>query len=346
MKLSASDLAIPTGSVVLVTGASGFIATHIVDQLLLAGYRVRGTVRDEKKVAWTTELFTERHGAGKFSAVIVPEMSIEGAFDEAVKGVQGVVHSAAVMTFSPDPNEVIPESIAGATGILRSAAKESSVKSFVLTSSSMAAAGGVPGPNKHFSIDASTWNDGQIKEAWSVTSAPFPPTHSSVVYGASKAEAEKAFWKFVEEEKPSFKVNTILPDANMGGILSLQGSLSTGNWIRMFYNGAVDFVKGLPLQWYVNVDDTARIHVAALVSKSVQNERIFAVAAPFNWGQIQAIFRKLRPSKSLPEVMLGAELSNMKVPNERGEQLLKDVFGRPGWNILEETVAENIKDLA
>lgn len=86
MKLSASDLTIPTGSLVLVTGASGFIATHIVEQLLLAGYHVRGTVRDEKKVAWTTELFKKRHGAGKFSAVIVPDMSIEGAFDEAMKG--------------------------------------------------------------------------------------------------------------------------------------------------------------------------------------------------------------------------------------------------------------------
>lgn len=95
----------------------------------------------------------------------------------------------------------------------------------------------------------------------------------------------------------------------------------------------------------MDVDDTARIHVAALLCKSVQNERIFAHAAPFNWSQILAILRTLRPSKLLPEVMLGAELSNMKVPNERGEQLLKDVFGRPGWNSLEEVVAENIKDL-
>lgn len=86
MKLSSSETAFPVGSLVLVTGASGFIATHVVDQLLLAGYVVRGTVRDEKKAAWTTALFSERHGAGKFSATIVPDMSMDGAFDEAVKG--------------------------------------------------------------------------------------------------------------------------------------------------------------------------------------------------------------------------------------------------------------------
>jgi len=85
MKISSEDAAFPQGSLVLVTGASGFIATHIVDQLLLAGYRVRGTVRDEKKVVWTEKLFSERHGEGKYTAVIVPEMSIKGAFDEAVK---------------------------------------------------------------------------------------------------------------------------------------------------------------------------------------------------------------------------------------------------------------------
>lgn len=86
LKLSPSDTAFPAGSLVLVTGASGFMATHIVDQLLLAGYHVRGTVRDKQKAAWTVEFFSARYGSGKFSAIIVPEMSTIGAFDEAVKG--------------------------------------------------------------------------------------------------------------------------------------------------------------------------------------------------------------------------------------------------------------------
>lgn len=38
---------------ILVTGASGFLASHIVKQLLEKGYRVRGTIRslkDEKSL--------------------------------------------------------------------------------------------------------------------------------------------------------------------------------------------------------------------------------------------------------------------------------------------------------
>jgi uncharacterized protein YbjT (DUF2867 family) len=90
MQLSDSDTAFPPGSLVLVTGASGFIASHIVDQLLLAGYYVRGTVRDEKKAAWTTALFAERHSGNKYSAIVVPEMSTSGAFDEAIKGLSAI----------------------------------------------------------------------------------------------------------------------------------------------------------------------------------------------------------------------------------------------------------------
>jgi nucleoside-diphosphate-sugar epimerase len=35
-----------SNDLVLVTGASGFIAKHVIKQALAAGYRVRGTLRD------------------------------------------------------------------------------------------------------------------------------------------------------------------------------------------------------------------------------------------------------------------------------------------------------------
>ena len=82
---------IEKGSTVLVTGANGFIASHIVDQLIIAGYNVRGTVRTESKGNWLKEHFDAKYGAGKLEIVAVPDMAVEGAFNEAVKG-QLVVH--------------------------------------------------------------------------------------------------------------------------------------------------------------------------------------------------------------------------------------------------------------
>ncbi|OBT57153.1 hypothetical protein VE04_02280 [Pseudogymnoascus sp. 24MN13] len=345
IQLAPADASLPKGSLVLVTGANGYIASHIVEQVRLAGYHVRGTVRDAAKAAWTTEVFNSRHGAGTYSAVVVPDMAVDGAFDDAVKGVHGIIHPASVLSFSADPAAVIPDTISGVTSLLRSAATSSSVKSFVLTSSSVAA--GNPAPDNHsFEVTTSTWNEAAIAEAWSVTSAPFPPSHPNAVYSASKAESEKALWAFAEKEKPSFKVNAVLPDANFGPALNPAGGLSTGGWITGFATKSnVEFVKSLPPGWYVNVVDTARIHVAALLSKSISNERIYASAAPYTWNQILAILRRLYPKKDFVDDLPGAELSGMGVPTERGAQVLREYFGRAGWVSLEETVKENVPNL-
>ena len=78
---------LPKGSLILVTGSNGFIASHIVDQLLQVGFNVRGTVREASKADWLTDYVAEKYGTGRFEAAIVPDMSVKGAFDDAVKGV-------------------------------------------------------------------------------------------------------------------------------------------------------------------------------------------------------------------------------------------------------------------
>lgn len=78
--------AVPKGSTVLVTGVNGFLGSHIADQFLRNGYKVRGTVRDPSKERWAIDLFTKLYGKDKFELVGVPEMELEGAYDEVVKG--------------------------------------------------------------------------------------------------------------------------------------------------------------------------------------------------------------------------------------------------------------------
>ena len=79
-------LALPGDSLVLVTGATGFIGSHIANELLGLGYRIRCTTRDTKKVSWVRELFEGKYGKGRFEAVLVSDMTKPDAFDEAVKG--------------------------------------------------------------------------------------------------------------------------------------------------------------------------------------------------------------------------------------------------------------------
>jgi nucleoside-diphosphate-sugar epimerase len=79
------DPAIPKGSWILVTGIGGYIASHIVDQLLAAGYKVKGTVRSTAKSQWLLDLFS-RYGNENLLLEEVPDLASPGAFNAAVKG--------------------------------------------------------------------------------------------------------------------------------------------------------------------------------------------------------------------------------------------------------------------
>jgi len=340
---SNDNLAIPRGSLVIVTGANGYIASHVVDQLLLARYHVRGTVRSIQRAGWMQNYFDEKYGSGKFSLFEVPDMAAAGAFDEAIKGASGIAHVATPVMASFDPNEAVPVVVDGTLNALKAAAKEPSVKRAVLTSSSTAAAS--PQPNKVFVINENTWNVDAVKAAWA------PPPYEGLqrrldVYSASKTQGEQAAWKFMREENPGFVLNAVLPNANMGLILSPehQGYPSTSGWIQALWDGfkGHEDLAFNPPQYYVNVQDDARVHVAALIYNDVKDVRLFAFAHPYTWNDILAIFRKLYPQKKFIDDMpnLGQDLS--KVANGRAEELVKR-FGRPGWTSLEDSVRDVAK---
>lgn len=69
--------AVQPGSTILVTGASGFIAAHVVEHLLNAGFNVRGTVRSDGKGQYLEKLFKDNKG-GKFEYVLVEDITKVG----------------------------------------------------------------------------------------------------------------------------------------------------------------------------------------------------------------------------------------------------------------------------
>lgn len=78
----------PNDKTVLITGASGFVATHVVKAFLEHGYQVRGTVRSEQSAVNVRKNFLKY--SDRLSFTIVEDMAQPGAFDEAVRGVDGV----------------------------------------------------------------------------------------------------------------------------------------------------------------------------------------------------------------------------------------------------------------
>lgn len=100
---------------------------------------------------------------------------------------------ASPLSFSPNPQDVIPTSIAGATNALKAANKSPSVKRFVYTGSGTAVL--VPKPDQEgIEVSSESWNDESVESAWKEGGdATLRPYH---VYAASKVEAERAVWNF------------------------------------------------------------------------------------------------------------------------------------------------------
>ncbi|KNG86962.1 cinnamoyl-CoA reductase [Aspergillus nomiae NRRL 13137] len=334
--------AIAPGSRVLVTGANGFIGSHVVQQLLSLGYVVRGTVRSQKP--WLEELFRSKFGPNSFESVVIPDLSDLDTLIKAMSDVSGVIHVASDVSFSPHAEEVIPRVVSATETILEAAARqpEGSIQRVVLTSSASAAALPQPGV-EGIVVTEDTWNIATVTAAFDEsTPADAKPF---TVYVASKTEGERAAWKWVEKNKPAFVFNAVLPYYTLGQVLHPEIPGSTMKWAANLLKGDVA-AFGFPGQ-FVDVVDLARVHVVGLLHPEVKSERLFAFASTFTWKEFVSILQKFRPGNvnipSPPENEL-RDLSDI-VPAQRAENLIKSFFGRSGWIGLEESIRAGIDSL-
>lgn len=231
---------------VLVTGASGFIASRTIEQLLAKGHRVRGTVRSlgkEKDLAPLRAL----PGAKERLELVQADLLTAGSFDAPAQGCDAVLHMASpyVLEAKDPQKDLVDPAVKGTENVLSASEKAGTVKRVVITSS-MAA------------ITDEPESDHVLTEAdWNVKSSL-----ERNAYYYSKTLAEKAGWAFVESRKPGFDLVTVNPFMVIGP--SLSPGINTSN--QLF----VDLLSGtypgiMNLTWgFVDVRDVASAHVRAI----------------------------------------------------------------------------------
>lgn len=95
----------PNGKIVLITGASGFIGSHLTATFLENGYSVRAAVRSQ---ASASKVFNaNRRYIDRLSVCVVPDITVNGAYDTAVSGVDGVRELSPYALFVMSLNQLI-----------------------------------------------------------------------------------------------------------------------------------------------------------------------------------------------------------------------------------------------
>ncbi|KAI0427545.1 hypothetical protein F5Y09DRAFT_315951 [Xylaria sp. FL1042] len=341
-KLSLTSPTIPLGSIILVTGANGLVASWVTDKFLDAGYRVRGTVRSISRCSWMEPLFADRYGPDRFELIEVPNFCAPGAWDKAVQGVAGVAGIGGKAGLDlVDVDAALDLELPWVSGLLKAAKDEPSVKSVVFTSSAWAA--WTPDPSKKTILHEWSYNDDAVRIMRNDNTRE---GKGILGYMAFKALLEQRIWDWIRAEKPSYTFNTILPETVLGTILNpenqgIQSTCGMVNWLRDGVH--LDIVASVRAQRFVDTQDLALLYVAALTTPGVNGERLFAFGNKFNFFKVAQILQELEPEKKIPAVKDDG-WDQTEVPNRRAESLVHALKGY-GWATLKDSITDCLNSI-
>ena len=274
---------------VLVTGANGYIAKHIIADLYKNKFSVIGTLRNIQK-AKTVQSDIENHLGHKID-IAFKEVCLDSdeGWDDAVSGCDAIMHTASPFPIKYVKNEMdlINPAKEGTLRVMN-AAKNNSIDRIIVTSSNAAVYAG----NKHItSFDETMWSNLDSKNVRA--------------YTKSKTVAEKAAWEFAKKNS-SIVLTTINPVLVWGPGIGNHSSSASLKIFDMLIKKALPMVPKVKMP-LVDVRDVSMAHVNALKLKNAENQRFLICQGTYWFYDICKILIEMNisaPNKQAPSFLI------------------------------------------
>lgn len=260
----------PNRGRVLVTGATGFVAGHCIDELLRRGYDVRGTVRNRRTADLSHLRPAIEAAPGSFDLAEATLHADEG-WAEAARGCDYVLHVASPIPFKAPrhEDELIRPAVDGTTRVLTAAAR-AGVKRVVCTSS----------------VDVVTRN--AASGTRQRTEADWSDLAECNAYAKSKLLAEKKAWNLAADH--DIELAVVHPGAIIGPPLQVKKE-SSADIVRRMLAGEMPAIPPIHLA-YTDVRDLAAAHRLALEVPHATGNRYICTNGDLPLTGIAAILKE------------------------------------------------------
>lgn len=276
---------------VFITGANGYIAKHIIVQLLKKNYKVIGTVRSQDK----GEFITKQFNNDNFKYLTIPDYLDTQAFNliKNHPNISTVIHTTAFFDKNnAKTNSNVTESAICSTKNILDSIKNFgfNINSVVLTSSSVSA---MPIKKRVSECNETTWNDFEESDV----------TNNALAYNYGKTVSEKYAWDYINKNNQKYSFSTILPSYTFGPQAFDNDIKSTLNKSPEIINSIVTkniIPKSVTAANCIDVRDVAKAHIIAFEQKL--NQRLILANEYFTIHDMIEIIKDKYPKLELPSV--------------------------------------------
>jgi len=244
---------------VLVSGATGFVGSHVVKKLVANGHDVRLLVRNKDKAE---KIFSEC--GVLLPDVVVGDITDRNFISKALIDCNAVVHAAAVTPMQGvSEQELFKTNVEGVKAVIGSAC-EQCIEHIVYVSSITAI----------FQPDQLNLN------------ADSPVVQSRHTYGQSKAEAEKYIRLLQSQGKP---VKSVYP----GGVIGPDDPGRSATVMALWYRVTQGFKITSGGTQQIDVRDLASIIVGLLESSDAKAGRYMTAGHYMTWSKLAALLESI-----------------------------------------------------